>query len=190
LCHKLLADASLYAFLERCDQDLADEARAGGCLVCGGKVHSARYRRKPRGGPAGLGGDFERRLSFCCSREGCRSRLTPPSLRFLGRRVYLGAVVALVSAMRSGPSPMRVAELTKLVGASRRTIERWRRWWGEAFAGSPFWKAAAGRFVPPIGREDLVRSLLSRFAGDERERLIGMLRFLAPLTAGSRAMAL
>ncbi|NLS97786.1 MAG: hypothetical protein GXX96_37065 [Planctomycetaceae bacterium] len=38
-------------------------------------------------------------------RDGCRKRTTPLSVRFLGRKVYLGAVVVLVAAMRQGPSP-------------------------------------------------------------------------------------
>jgi hypothetical protein len=40
------------------------------------------------------------RFSFCCDRDGCRNRATPPSVRFLGRKVYLGAVVMLISASR------------------------------------------------------------------------------------------
>jgi hypothetical protein len=101
VCHAILRDANLYTFLFQIDRDLAAEARAAGCL-CGGVLHSARYPRKPRGGPRGLGPEYETRLSFCCAKEGCRRRTTPPSVRFLGQRVYLGAVVVLVSAMEGG----------------------------------------------------------------------------------------
>ena len=38
--------------------------------------------------------------------------MTPPSVRFLGRKVYLGAVVILISAMRQGPTPRRFLELS------------------------------------------------------------------------------
>ena len=69
------------------------------------------------------------RLSFCCDRDGCRKRVTPPSVRFLGRKVYLGAVVILVAAMRQGPSPRRVRELSSLFGVDRRTIARWQVFW-------------------------------------------------------------
>ena len=99
----LRQDARLCACLEECDRDLAAEARAGGCLVWGclewgGPVHAARYARKRRGGePADLGPGFDRRESFCSARDGCRRRLTPPSLRFLGRKVHLGAVVGASS---------------------------------------------------------------------------------------------
>jgi hypothetical protein len=181
----LVGDGRLYAFLWECDRDLAAEARAGGCRVCGGRVDSARYARKPRGGPPDLGPAFDRRESFCCAADGCRKRLTPPSLRFLGRKVYLGAVVVLVSAMRHGATPPRVARLTALVGVSPRTLARWRRWWRETFATSRFWRGAAGRFGTPIARTCLPLSLLERFAGDVRDRLVATLRFLGPLTTTS-----
>ena len=50
----LLGDSSFYGLLLRCDEDLAAQARAAGC-ACGGVLHSARFPRKPRGGPADLG---------------------------------------------------------------------------------------------------------------------------------------
>ena len=85
-----LGDGQLYALLRRCDEDLAAEQRAGGCPHCGGVLHSARYPRKPRGAVERLPDEYGWRLSLCCAREGCRKRATPPSLRFLGRKVYLG----------------------------------------------------------------------------------------------------
>ena len=185
MCQKLLADARLYAFLFECDKDMAAEARAVGC-ECGGVLHVGDYPRKPRGGPAECGPEHERRLSFCCNREGCRSRVTPPSVRFLGRRVYLGAVVVLVSAMLHGPAPKRVVALAALIGASRRTLQRWRRWWRTTFAESVFWKAVGGRFARPLTRGRLPRSLLERFGGDERDRLVATLRFLSPITTSAR----
>ena len=178
-----LRDARLYAFLWECDRDLAAEARTGGCLVCAGRVDAARYPRKPRGGPPELEAAFETRESFCCARDGCRKRLTPPSLRFLGRKVYLGAVVVLVSAMRHGTTPTRVARLQALVGVSPRTLARWRRWWRDGFGTSRFWQAVAGHFGTPIARALLPLSLLERFAGDTRDRLVATLRFLGPITS-------
>ena len=64
----------------------------------------------------------------CCNQEGCRKRVTPPSVRFLGRKVYFAAVIILVAAMRQGPTPRRVQELRRLFGdLDARTIARWRR---------------------------------------------------------------
>jgi hypothetical protein len=184
-----MSEASFYEWLERIDGELAESARAEGC-GCGGVLHRATYPRKPRGGPRELGAGYDRRWSFCCARRDCRQRRTPPSVRFLGRRVYLGAVVVLVSAMLNGPTPRRVATLSALVGASRRTLERWRRWWRTTCAESCFWKAAAGRFVRPPTRAQLPHSLLERFAGDARGRLVAALRFLAPLTARGAGSAM
>mgnify|MGYP003342728322 CR=1 FL=1 len=45
----LLADGQLYELLQRFDENLAAESRACGCRLCGAVLHSARYRRKPRG---------------------------------------------------------------------------------------------------------------------------------------------
>jgi len=54
--------------------------------TAGGVVHSARFRRKPRGGPGGLGEGHAQRFGFCCSVDLCRCRKTPPSFRFLDRK--------------------------------------------------------------------------------------------------------
>jgi hypothetical protein len=51
--------------------------------------------------------------------------MTPLSVRFLGRKAYLGAVVILISAMRQGPTPRQVHELSTLFGVDRATVARW-----------------------------------------------------------------
>jgi hypothetical protein len=186
VCHALLRDASLYDQLLTFDHDLAAEARAAGCGFCSGSLHSARYPRKPRGGLEDLGPEYTTRLSFCCAVDGCRRRTTPPSVRYLGRRVYLGAVVVLVTAMTGGITAARAARLREWLGVSVRTLKRWRVWWREAFIASPFWRGAQGRFMPPVVIEALPASLLERFAGDERTRLLHALVFLTPLTTRRR----
>jgi hypothetical protein len=181
----LLADGRLYELLQQFDQDLAAEQRAAGCPRCGGVLHSACYPRKPRGYVGRLSPEYGRRLSFCCAREDCRKRATPPSLRFLGRKVYLGAVVVLISALRCGPTPARLRYLEQRVGVSRRTLMRWRRWWCEQLIGTPFWRAASGALMPPVEHAQLPASLLERFAGAARDRLTSLLRFIAPITTAS-----
>jgi hypothetical protein len=180
----VLRDARFFEFLFRCDQDLAREAREGRCPRCGGRLHQANYPRKLRGGVIAIGSRQALRLSLCCNRDGCRGRLMPPSVRFLGRRVYVGAVVVLVAAMRQGPSPQRVKVLEQLVGVSRRSLQRWRHWWQTIFPQTGFWKAARARLQHPIPAHDLPRALLERFAGDPRDRLFGLLRWLTPLADG------
>lgn len=185
MSHKLLRDARLYGLLLRIDQDVGAKWRSAGC-PCGGKLHSARYRRKPRGGPKDLDPEYGWRLSYCCAEEGCRRRTTPPSVRFLGRRVFLGAVVVLISALMLGVTPARAARLRRVFEVSARTVERWRRWWRETFADGRFWAAAKARFVPPVESGRLPASLLERFEGDdERRRLVAALGFLDPLTTSS-----
>jgi len=155
----LLSDATLFDALIAIDQDLAATAQAAGCRRCPGRLHHGDYPRKPRGGPATLPVAYERRTSFCCAR--CRTRVTPASVRFLGRRVYLGAIVVLACVLRQGPAPWRVARLREVLGVSRDTLARWHRWWREAFVRSACWKAARGRFARPVDETDLPGALLT-----------------------------
>jgi hypothetical protein len=62
-------------------------------------LHSARYPRKPRGLPGGARSCCDFRYSFCCA--DCRHRTTPFSVRFFGRRVYIAAIMVVVSATRA-----------------------------------------------------------------------------------------
>jgi hypothetical protein len=183
MCQALLSDKRFHQLLLQFDEDLAARTRAGGCRRCGGLLHSARYRRKPRGAPPGLVPEYSQRSSFCCAVEGCRKRHTAPSLRFLGRKVYLAALVVLISAMRCGLTAKRAQHLGQTLSVPRRTLERWRRWWLEVFAQSSFWKGACARLLPPVDSAALPASLLERFSGqDLRSRLIGLLQFLSPLS--------
>jgi len=183
--HDLPRDASFWFFLFSIDQDLAQDIQRRGC-ACGGRLHRADYPRKPRGGPDDLPAGYFRRLSFCCDREGCRKRVTPPSVRFLGRKVYLGVVVVLVSAMRQGPTPRAARELSKRFGADRRTIARWQVFWREHFPETAFWKVARARLVPVVKIVTLPRSLVESFlvTGDSRQSWGRLLRFLSPITIG------
>ena len=161
-------------------------ARRGRCPLCSSVLHSAQYRRKPRGRPAGLGEEHDWRFSFCCARDGCRTRRTPPSLRFLGRKVYLAAIVVLIAIMREGATAARMRQLSELIGVNRRTVERWREWWRDTFTASPFWQIGRAAFMPPVDHDRLPVSLIERFNGGGGERLLALLRFLAPITGGDR----
>lgn len=176
---RLLQDAKFFEFLFRCDRDLAETARGEGCGRCPGRLHAANYSRKPRGCPPGVDSNFSKRFSFCCDTEGCRSRNTPPSMRFLDRRVYLAAIVILASAMEQGSTPARKRQLRELLGVSPRTLARWRTWWRIVFSKSRFWKGKRGMFREPLRVADLPRALLDQFHGDPRDRLLSLLLFLA-----------
>lgn len=184
----MLADARLYVLLLRLDQDLARSAQAVGCGWCGGRLDRADYPRKPRGVPPGLGTEHALRLSLCCAAEGCRRRASPPSVRFLGRRVYVGAAVVGITALADGAPRDELRALRAWLGVSARTLARWRRWWREVFAESAFWRAARGQLHTPLPAAALPAALLQRFAGDLQARLVAGLRFLSPLTTTSVAM--
>jgi len=155
----ILSDRRLEVTLPRIDEDLAAQAREGRCPHCGGRLDRARYPRKPRS-IGELGATWRRRESLCCAEEGCRRRTTPASVRFLGRRVYLGVVVVLATALAHGVTARRLRELRGALGVDRRTLERWRRWWREVFPATRFWKEARARFLPPVPEGDLPGSLV------------------------------
>jgi len=111
--------------------------------------------------------------------------VTPASVRFLGRKVYLGAIVLLACVLRQGPTPWRVARLHALLGVSARTLACWHRWWRDAFVHTAFWKAARSRFARPVEADDLPRGLLERFDGDAVAQVVATLRWLGPLTTTS-----
>ena len=181
----LLRNPVFFSFLFQLDRNLAEEARHKGCPVCGGPLHWANYERSPRGGVVGDNQEHTVRLSLCCGREGCRKRLTPPSVRFLGRKVYAGAVVVLVSAMSQGITPTRAEKIYQLFGVSSQTLLRWRKWWLNDFANSRFWKGNKGLLNSPLYPVEMPLSLLARFIGTLPDRLVALLRFLSPISSAS-----
>lgn len=184
MCHSFLRDARFWSLLLDIDRDIAEEARKGRCSSCSGPLHCAHYRRKPRGvDPQIVALEFVYRLSFCCGQEGCRRRLTPPSVRFLGPKIYLGAIVVLVTAMRQGPTPQGMRKLGSLFGADRRTISRWQKLWREVFPSTKFWRVAKAHFMPTLQEGELPYSLLESFEEPTLEtKLQAALRFLSPIT--------
>lgn len=187
--HETCPDRAVFVGLVVIDQALADDARALGCPACGGALHTRNFQRKPRGGlMAAAGEEFCRRLGLCCSREGCRRSVLPPSVRFLGRRVYLEAVVVLVcmQVLLSG-----VACIAAVASVPVKTIRRWLSWWTSTLPASPTWLWMRGRLMPPVDETLLPRSFVERVAeglGDEPD--VGQVltiagRWLAPLTTRS-----
>lgn len=174
----------LQKLIEAVDDDLAQQYHEAPCPHCAGKLNRADYPRRPRGGPA----HWTSRRSLCCSREGCRRRLTPPSVRFLGRKGYPSLIVVLASALRDGLTESRVAALKQVLKVSRATLDRWRRWWIQTFAASPFWRGARGWFVPALPACNLPAELLERFQCTA-EGIVCCLRFIAPMPCSPPRLA-
>lgn len=191
MCHDFLNDSRFYRYLFLIDQDIASDIQSSGCSYCGGVLHSARYPRKPRGIRSVLDASYRTRLSFCCATEGCRRRTTPPSVRFLGRKVYPGIIIILVTALEHGLTPKRRKQLIEQLDLYPQTLSRWRKWWRETFPSSRCWQAEQGNHVPPVKTNRLPGSLLERLDGrDLKHRLCLLLRLIAPLTTTSCSRSL
>lgn len=164
MCHSSPLDTSFWSNLSQLDRFIADQIQSQGCQYCSGKLHVANYPRKPRGEHRDvLGPDYTQRLSFCCSL--CRKRTTPPSLRFLGRKVYLAGIVVLLSAGVVALGQQQRDVLLEALAVPTQTLHRWRRWWSGYLPDTPTWKAISGRFSPPIQAQALPGELLSRLQG-------------------------
>ena len=105
----------------------------------------------------------------------------------------ISPLIFLAAAMRQGPSPRAMHELSALFGADRRTIARWQVLWQEHFPRTRFWKVERARLPRPNEAMLFPRALLVAFftshnPRDDWERL---LRFLSPITiAGGLALAI
>ena len=176
----LLADVTFHHALLKLDEEIAAEWHQRGCGRCGARVDVANFERKPR---AVLGSGWPElgsiRFSFCCRAEGCRKRSTPPSVRFLGRRIYFGAVVLIASVLMGGVGS--IGKLSRQLGPSRRTLMRWRRWWTRTFPRTARFREIVGR-VSAVNSADLPGALLDRVSGSEPERVLRMLQILKPLS--------
>lgn len=177
------------SLLLKLDRLTSDHIRALGCqnpeCKAIGKIalHDGSFQRKPRGVTI-FCEEFRTRFSACC--QTCRHRVTPPSLRFLSRKVYLGAVVTAISALRCGVTPARMRKLQELSGVSRQTVERWVAWWKENLPQTNLWLGRRGSLVA-VETEELPLSWLDLAEGSPVDQVLALLRFIAPLTGGLRS---
>jgi len=186
VCQAFFLDSRFFHRLTELDRQIAESVRLAGCVFCGGVLHRGDYPRKPRGGVAFDGQGDPRRHSLCCAEEGCRRRTTPPSVRFLGRKAYLGVVVILVTALQHGLSPRRRQRLADQLDLSPKTFYRWCRWWREDFATSATWRRLSRTLLPALEVKALPGALLGRLLGEDLEaRVVALLIHLLPLTTDS-----
>lgn len=179
MCHWLSAEGKFWSRLLCADAQVAEKVRESGCRHCGGPLHRADYPRKPRGELGDAEAAFCRRHSFCCGT--CRRRTTPPSVRFFGRKVYVGQlVVAACLAWQA----VRGAVKKRVGIVPLRTVLRWLAWWRQDMPQTRLWKAERAFLLPPVMLEELPRSLVGRF-GKGLSAISMTLSFLSPLTTQS-----
>ena len=186
MSHKFLQEASFHSLLNKIDQELSDNAHEEPCSHCGGRLHQSNYPRSPFGIALPFRKNYEERLSLCCGK--CRKRTTPPSIRFFGRRRFPAPLILLISILTLGINDKRLSQVKRHFGitVSKSTWDRWRRWWRESFMTTAFWQQARG-LLPP--RSEIIqgpfpRELFRVFQGKMEERMLFLLHFMTPLTAG------
>lgn len=164
--HLLSTDDAFFQSLRAFDFELFLAAKSKPCAVCAGRLDTSHFPRKPRG----AGEQELRRFSLCCRTEGCRRRVTPPSLRFLGRKVYSAWIVILAVEF--------CRELGCGTTIARQTIVRWRAFWKERLAEThPFMKWARSLLPPGTPSSALPSVCLKALGFPERESWVAVLKF-------------
>jgi len=173
----IIANASFWSQLTEIDREFQQQLIAKGCPLCGGPLHVANHPRKPRGVPLDVGEEWSWRFNTCCGH--CRRRCMPPSVRFLGRRVYAGVIVMLASM------------LAILCEAASKTLARWHAWWTQMLPAMTFWTGLRALFASVIVTSRLPTSLLERYestsGAQSKQALLKVLRALSPITTGTAA---
>jgi hypothetical protein len=177
--HEFEADARFCTRLLEIDEAIAKAVQEAGCRRCKGRLDRADYPRKPRGAEIAPQSEvWKKRISLCCSKEGCRKRSTPPSARFLGRRVYTAAVVLVAP-------PILIEGMRKVAGVPLRTVRRWLVWWQDGFVNTRFFRTAKSRISRGLSIAELPAALIRRFGGSPLDQVERTLRFLSPITTAS-----
>lgn len=134
-----IISARWWRLLTFIDIAIAYQVKAKRCPLCGARLDSGHYCRKGYGRQDEEDDPSCMRLSWCCSRDGCRHRVAPPSVRFWGRTVYIGPVVL---ALASEPWKSANGEkLRQLIGCVGVTWKRWLAKW------SALWDSGIGRVL-------------------------------------------
>lgn len=152
--------------LRNLDHALFLKVKSEGCLLCKSQLDTSNFKRKPRG----LGEREEIRYSLCCRKEGCRKRVTPPSLRFFGRRVYSAWVFILALNY--------LKELGLQDKILKQTLARWKSFWRiQLSEQGPFMRKARSFLPPALGECTLPGDILPYFKFPEKNSWIQILKF-------------
>ena len=174
---------NLFRLLFNINSDIATEKKKELCPLCGAPLHQANYPRNPAGGPQDLPDDYKIRFSLCCSRDGCRKRVTPTSVRFMGRKEHWSCVILIVITLKQNRTSGYTAEkLMRMFNISHSTLYRWAKYFRDFFPNSSLWKALRGNVRSDVYNNSLPGSLLQFFINKyvfEHIGLIKCLKFLA-----------
>jgi hypothetical protein len=168
-------DDAFFQRLREMDRELFLRLKQSGCSHCkGGPLDTSNYQRKIRG----MGEEAELRFSLCCRKEGCRRRLTPPSLRFLGRRVHAAFRIILGLEFRE--------LLVIQPRIARQTLARWRNFWREELIESSSfmrWARAEARLPAGVHDSPSLLSILQALGLPEFPGLLPALRLFTRFPA-------
>lgn len=180
---ELLQSPNLFYLLHRIDIDLAEQKKLAGCPFCGSPLHYSNYQRKPRGGPDTLPEELYLRLSLCCSKENCRRRTLPPSTLFMDRRVYFRSVILIVLTLKQNyPRKHSKAKLMRMFGVSRKTINRWQKFFRDIFPLSAQWQRIRGVISSVVKNSNLPGGMVAYFTQHTKsaeEAIVNCLQFMA-----------
>lgn len=177
--HSPDSKSTFFQLLLKIDLDTMEALQFKGCPHCQGPLDRADYDRKPRCGPEEIPDNFSKMFSLCCRSDGCRRRVSPASVRFLGRKTYLLFFIL----MASSHSERLLSKLSRDLKVSRNTLSRWRNYWREDFPLSPVWKRLRGLISPSPSVEKLPVSLVASMRANpsEPESLPPVLKLFASL---------
>ena len=98
--------------------------------------------------------------------------------------MFFSVVILLVPILREGLTPQRFRRLERELPVSRRTVQRWRRWWRRAFITTPLWRRVRAESLP-LEETRLPGSFLEAFSRGP-DGVVSTLRWLASLGAGGQ----
>ena len=183
---EFLNKTKLFQLLYLIDLEFASNMKKQTCEHCNSNLHQSNYQRKLAGGPDNLPDEYMKRFSFCCCKEGCRSRAMPASVRFLDRKEHWACVILIVITLKNNRTNGYTAyKLMQKFDISHSTLLRWAKYFREVFPSSQQWKALRGRIDASISNESLPGNLICFFIKSSKTTELGVIKCLLFLATGS-----
>jgi len=111
--------------------------------------------------------------------------MLPPSCLFLGRKVYWGAIILIVTTLRQqNPKDNSINMLVRKFDVSRKTVVRWIRYFHEVFPKSQRWLRLRGLISAQISNHDFSQALVEYFLRTRASSSGGLANCLQFLASG------